>query len=214
MFRHKNGLLIPQSEHLRISGSIALLYGNKEFEKPFNYEVWLQSIAVHDKIFGICDTYLLSEISSLKREEQVNNWINSEYNSVEEKLIILFHVRRILKDNNLQVSKLVDKEIKEISKNNNLELEKYQKIDSITDLCDLASFLFCFGDRKTTSLNVFKNEKETIKVEIQIQDEQIILDPWPLSVEKYEGYILGYKTKEDLKNFNPQIIKYIICQKN
>ena len=214
MFKHKSGLFIPQSEHLRISGSIALLYGNKEFEKPFNYEVWLQSIAVHDKIFGISDTDLLGEISSLKREEQVNNWINSEYNSIEEKLIILFHVRRILKDNNLQLSNLIDKEIEEISKNNNLDLEKYQKIDSITDLCDLASFLFCFGDDKTTSLNVFKNEKETIKVEIQIQDEQIILDPWPLSVEKYEGYILGYKTKEDLKNFNPQIIKYIICQKN
>ena len=214
MFKHKSGLFIPQSEHLRISGSIALLYGNKEFEKPFNYEVWLQSIAVHDKIFGICDTDLLSEISYLKREEQVNNWINSEYNSVEEKLIILFHVRRILKDNNFELSKLVDKEIEEISKNNNLELEKYRKIDSITDLCDLASFLFCLGDRKTTSLNVFKNEKEMIKVEIQIQDERIILDPWPLSVEKYEGYILGYKTKEDLKNFNPQIIKYIICQKN
>ncbi|MFP4401745.1 MAG: hypothetical protein ACLFPL_00795 [Candidatus Nanoarchaeia archaeon] len=66
--------------------------------------------------------------------------------------MVLLHVKRILKDNNLELSNLVEEKI---CGNNNLDLEKYQKIDSITDLCDLASFLFCFGDNKITSLNIF-----------------------------------------------------------
>jgi len=64
MFKSKRRpIVIPQSEHQRLSGTLALLWGNADFDRPqMPPDSLLTGIGLHDRAFGYLDTFAIGEI--------------------------------------------------------------------------------------------------------------------------------------------------------
>ena len=57
MFKSKQrSIVIPQWEHQKLAGTLALLWGNAEFERPpVPFESFLIGIGLHDRAYGPLD---------------------------------------------------------------------------------------------------------------------------------------------------------------
>jgi hypothetical protein len=62
-------IAIPQWEHQKLAGTLALLWGNAEFERPLvPFESFLTGIGLHDRAYG------RSTICRLERYPRTSGW--------------------------------------------------------------------------------------------------------------------------------------------
>ena len=63
MFKSKTrSIIIPQSEHGRLSGILASLWGNESFDRPaFNFAAFVEGVILHDWNYGLIDTLSIME---------------------------------------------------------------------------------------------------------------------------------------------------------
>jgi hypothetical protein len=93
MFKSKRRqIVIPQSEHLRLVGALAMLWGNADFDLPLVERVSMVSgMALHDRGYGHLDNSAIGEM----REEEWQGIARrsfSMYNSdVVSDTIIKYH---------------------------------------------------------------------------------------------------------------------------
>ncbi len=59
MFKSKQRpLAIPQSEHQKLAGTLALIWGNDDFERPVvPFKSFLAGVGLHDRAYGPLDTF-------------------------------------------------------------------------------------------------------------------------------------------------------------
>jgi hypothetical protein len=64
MFKSKQRpIAIPQWEHQKLAGTLALLWGNADFERPsVPFESFLTGIGLHDHAYGPLDNLPIGEI--------------------------------------------------------------------------------------------------------------------------------------------------------
>jgi hypothetical protein len=57
MFKSKQRpIVIPQWEHQKLAGTLALLWGNADFERPpIPFESFLAGVGLHDRAYGLLD---------------------------------------------------------------------------------------------------------------------------------------------------------------
>ena len=139
-------IVVPQSEHQRLAGILAMHWGNKEFTlPPINRDSFDLGVATHDRAFGDLDTAALGQISEAERVAQVNEWLSTSYKDPEAELIVLLHVRRLINTPERQtLYQKLDARIQEIVSTSDLDLTAYEQADTVTDFCDLIAFDFSF----------------------------------------------------------------------
>jgi len=71
----------------------------------------------------------------------------------------------------------------------------FPQIDRMTKFCDFVAFDFCFEKPAAGQVEVFTRyaNAETKVVRYRIEGSEIILDPWPLQIASYSGYLVGYQ---------------------
>lgn len=217
MFKHKlSGLVIPQYEHLRLAGAIALLWGNEEFDRPMlDSGSFIKGIALHDFGYGDFDEYTIYDMDNEKRLESLEKLVNQELYDPTANIIAQYHVLRLLGDEP-ERAELRQKCLEKINMNFQsvtYSKEAFEQVDQITDFCDSVSFYFCLGEPISSTVSICKRNGDTDKTEIQYTiDEQncITISPWPLSIKSYKGYIVAYEQDKYPKLLNPKIIIYNI----
>ena len=104
MFESKErAIVIPQSEHGRLAGLLAWLWGNSHFDlPPVNRMSFVEGISLHDRGYGMLDN---SAIGSAPEQEWLmltRKGFNLQFQDAVADLITRFHLRRLVRVNHAQ----------------------------------------------------------------------------------------------------------------
>ena len=221
MFKSKSRpIAIPQSEHLRLVGALAMLWGNHDFDSPpVARNSMLAGMALHDRGYGLLDNSAIGEM----REEEWQGIARRSFSTPTSDLvadtIIKYHIRRLTRYSNTEERKAMVNEfsqaIDEQLHAHNLSKEVFDRMDRITELTDNISFTFCFDVPASGEVAVFPRNGEDSEVSIRynIEDGLIHVEPWPFSVDLYMGYIFAYPLDGYPELLDPFILPYRLERK-
>lgn len=216
MFKSKSRQIVtPQSEHLKLVGTLAMLWGNEDFDlPPFERNSIVMGMGLHDRGYGFLDN---SPIGGMSDEEWfliARRGFSMPCSDVVADTIVKYHIRRLAEHGDSEARKAMAMEfsgaIERQLEAHNLSKTLFDRMDRITDLCDRISFTLCFDKPETGEVTVFpRNEGETqVRVEYQVEDGLIRLAPWTLSVDRYEGYLLAYHSDGYPERLDPFILPF------
>ncbi|RYX82403.1 DUF3891 family protein [bacterium] len=221
MFKAKHSnLIFTQYEHQKLSGVLALLWGNEEFEAPpCSFESFVKGVALHDRGYETFDNLSIGEISEEEWLKVSRKGFFLQYDDAIADVIAKKHILRLAQrsdhqdDESVALIEAMVASIEGLIRDKALDVNMLAFIDRITDLCDSISFDFCFQNYGTESVEVqstFGDEKLT-RVEYTLGADNIIkISPWPLSVPHYEGYLIAYQAEGFPGKLEPEIIRYTL----
>jgi hypothetical protein len=216
MFKSKRRpIVIPQSEHLRLVGALALLWGNDDFDlPPVERSAMIAGMALHDRGYGLLDNYPIGEMNDKEWQEIARRSFSMVSSDLNTDTIIKYHIRRLSSYSNTDERKALTAEfsgvIDEQLKSHNLSKQVFDRIDRITELTDNISFAFCFDVPDSGKVSIFPRNGEATEVSVQYKVENGVIHvaPWPFSVHQYEGYIFAYPLDGYPERLDPFILPY------
>lgn len=216
MFKSKRRpIVIPQSEHLRLAGALAMLWGNKDFDSPpVERNSIVGGMGLHDRGYGLLDNSAIGEMSEEEWQAIARRSFSMFSSDIVADTIIKYHIRRLTNYSNnderramaAEFSQAIDEEIKSHS----LSKELFDRMDRITELTDNISFTFCFDVPDSGAVSIFPRNIEDTEISIRYRVENGIIHvaPWPFSVDTYDGYIFAYPLDGYPERLDPFILPY------
>ncbi len=216
MFKSKRRPIVtPQSEHLKLVGTLALLWGNADFDvPPIERLSMVAGMGFHDRGYGYLDNSPIGCMSNEEWAPIARRSFYTQYTDITADLIAKYHFRRLASHDDSEQRKALASEFsQEIEKQltgHKLSKELFDRVDRITDLCDTISFDFCFELPADKEFSIFpRNDTKTeVSVHYHVEDGDIHVTPWPFSVDAYEGYIVGYKLDGYPDKLDPVILPF------
>ena len=221
MFKSKRRqIVIPQSEHLRLVGALAMLWGNADFDLPPVERVsMVAGMALHDRGYGHLDNSAIGEMGEDEWQGIARRSFSMYNSDIVTDTIIKYHVRRLASYYNTHERQALAAEfsqaIKEQLQAHNLSKKIFERMDRITELTDNISFLFCFDVPDSGTVSIFPRNNSDIEIPVQyhVSDGRVHLEPWPFSVDKFEGYIFAYLLDGYPERLDPFILTYQLERK-
>jgi len=213
----QQSIVIPQSEHLKLAGALALLWGNDQFERPpLPYHSVMAGIALHDRSYGYVDNVAIGDVDEETWLAITRRGFYMPCSDMVADVITRHHLLRLVSGHSEPAYQALKQEMEQVLQaqmaQSGFSAELFKQVDTLTKLCDMISFDFCFGDTDEGTIEVVsdygRNEKRAIHY--RIVNGQITLDPWPLQVEIYQGYLVGYHLAGYPEQLDGVIIPYQI----
>ena len=185
MFKSKRRPIVtPQSEHLKLVGALAMLWGNDDFDlPPIERESMVLGMGTHDRGYGYLDNHPIGGMDASEWFPIARRTFNMPCSDVVADTIVKYHFRRLASYDASQERKgLTD----EFSKGINKHLKEYglseqlfERIDRITNLCDSLSFRLCFDVPASGEISIFPHNAENteITVKYHVEDGIIRVEP-------------------------------------
>lgn len=220
MFESKSrNLIIPQSEHARLSAVLALYWGNDSFSPPrLPLYSFVSGVALHDRAYGEMDSLPVqnsSEVEWLKAEREAG--IYPELSDPVTYLTILLHIKRLSEHKDTPERKKLESEIEEKVRaycdRYSLSREVLEAADTITALCDSIAFDFAHEAPISRTLSVCdqNNFSRSFDITYHIDGSgTVAIDPWPFSSGNIKGYIFGFDKENYPDGSQPVFIPYNI----
>lgn len=216
MFKSKRRpIVVPQSEHLKLVGALAQLWGNAEFNlPPVSHNSMIVGMSQHDRGYGVFDNDAIGEMREETWHGIARRGFHMYNSDAVADTIVKYHVRRLAASNPLPERQALAAEfsqgIEEQLEEHHLSKELFDRIDRITNLTDKISFDFCFDVPAADSVEVFprNDSDQTVKVQYFVEDGIIHATPWPFSVDSYTGYVYGYHLDQYPARPDPIILPY------
>lgn len=218
MFKSKRRPIVtPQSEHLKLVGTLAMLWGNDEFDfPPVDRESMILGMGTHDRGYGYLDNHPIGGMDDSEWFPIAQRTFYMPCSDVAADAIVKYHFRRLASHDDssgrkaltAEFSKALDEHLKE----HNLSKALFNRIDRITNLCDSLSFKLCFDVPASGKIPIFPRNREDTEVTIKyhVEDGLISADPWPFSVDSYEGYLVAYKSDGYPEQLDPVILPFLL----
>lgn len=218
MFRSKRRAIItPQSEHLKLVGTLALLWGNDDFDAPpIERTSMVAGMGTHDRGYGYLDNHPIGGMDDSEWFEIARRGFYMTCSDVVADTIVKYHIRRLASYDEspgrkalfAEFSKAIDEQLEE----HNLSGELFDRLDRITDLCDSLSFSLCFDLPAAGEVAVYprNNEDREMMIKYHVTDGSISASPWPFSVDRYEGYLVAYQADGYPGQLDPVILPYTL----
>ena len=221
MFKSKSRpIVIPQSEHLRLVGAMAMLWGNENFDvPPVERNSMVAGMALHDCGYGLLDNSAIGEMNEEEWLGIARRSFSIDSSDVVADTIIKYHVRRLASFSKTVERKVLAAEfsqaIDDQRKSHGLSKEVFDRIDRITELTDNISFTFCFDAPDSGEVSIFpQNGRDTeVSVKYRVENGTIHVEPWPFSVSHYEGYIFAYPLDGYPERLDPFVLSYRLERK-
>ncbi|MEP7134480.1 MAG: DUF3891 family protein [Chloroflexota bacterium] len=221
MFKSKRrAIATPQSEHLKLVGTLAMLWGNADFDSPLiERNSMIAGMGLHDRGYGYLDN---SPIGGMTDDEWIpiaRRGFFMPCSDVVADTIVKYHFRRLAShDESARRRALADefsRSIDEQLTQHALSKPLFDRMDRITDLCDRISFSFCFDVPASGEINIFPRNHGDAEVSVQYHVEAgvIHVSPWPFSVDHYEGYLVAYHLDGYPERLDPFILPFWIQKK-
>jgi hypothetical protein len=200
MFKSKRRpVVIPQSEHLKLVGTLAQLWGNADFDlPPVDRLSMIAGMGFHDRGYGYLDNSPIGGMSDDEWEVIARRGFYTQYSDLTADLIAKYHFRRLASDSDFDQRKALkiefSKEIEKLLIQHRFSKELFDRMDRITNLCDTISFSFCFELPASGEISIFPRNAENLEIPVKyhIENGNISVDPWPFSTGDYTGYINGF----------------------
>ncbi|MEJ2054130.1 MAG: DUF3891 family protein [Calditrichaceae bacterium] len=207
-------IIIPQSQHAQLAGTVALLWGNDHFDRPeFDFDSFVTGVALHDLGHGFLDMNPIGAMDPEHSYKADAALVDSRLPDTVSDAVAHFHILRLLKysgDKTVLIRKCEERIQKDIEKSG-ISREKYLWADRITEFCDFLSFDFCFDEASERTCEVYATSTDRDPLPIHLKydgTENIYLKPWPLKVSKYDGILLGYISEGYPDKLTPVLRKY------
>ena len=226
MFKPKNqNFIIPQREHARLAGNIAIYWGNKNFDVPrIPLHSVTKGITFHQNGYKPFDTYPVKEMDDDTLINVFKNDFNVQMSDTNAELISMFHqLRLISKRLTTKPSDKFEKLRKEfeVAIKEKLPSSKYSKddflwADRITNLCDRISFNFSFGEEMAESISVYPKvgSGDIIEIKQLLKDEHTIeLENWPFSTKQIRNVVIAYESEGYPKLLRPVLLEFRLLPK-
>lgn len=216
MFRSEaRPVIVPQSEHLKLCGSLAMLWGNADFDfPPFDRFSVLAGMAGHDRGYGPLDNSPIGGMDDETWNGIARRGFDMRYSDAVADIIAKYHIRRLASHGESkerkEMTREFDRRILEDLAAHDLRREDFDRIDRITELCDKISFVFSFEERGGRRVDIFPHNgsDRTVTVDFQVYGAEIRCRPWPFSVNEYSGYITAYHVAGYPDVLDPVILPY------
>ena len=218
MFKSKRRPIVtPQSEHLKLVGTLAMLWGNDDFElPPIAHESMILGMGTHDRGYGYLDNHPIGGMDDSEWFPVARRTFTMPCSDVVADTIVKYHFRRLASHDQSTGRKALTAEftaaLDEHLEAHNLSKELFDRIDRITNLCDSLSFSLCFDVPASGEISIFprNGEDKEVAVKYHVEDGIIGADPWPFSVDSYEGYLLAYQSDGYPEQLDPVILPFLL----
>ena len=218
MFRSKRRQIVtPQSEHLKLVGTLAMLWSNDQFDHPpVERNSMISGMGQHDRGYGYLDN---SPIGGMTAEEWLpiaRRGFNMPFSDAVADAIVKYHIRRLASSDPSETRKALTVEfsqaIDEHLDQHSLSKTLFDRMDRITDLLDRLSFEFCFDAPASGSISIFPRNGEDTEIIVQyhVEDGEINVSPWPFSVDEHKGYLVAYQMDGYPQQLDPVILPYLL----
>ena len=220
MFKSKRRAIItPQSEHLRLVGMLAMLWGNDDFDSPpIDRSSMVTGMGLHDRGYGFLDNLAIGGMKEEEWNGVARRGFYMQYSDIVADTIAKYHIRRLSshdesaerKAMTAEFSQVIDEQLRQ----NGLSKALFDRLDRITNLCDKISFDFCMDVPVTGSISIYQRNSEDTEVLVQyhVEDGVIRVTPWPFSVTSYEGYLIAYQSDGYPEKLDPFLLRYRLEQ--
>ncbi|MBI3167316.1 MAG: hypothetical protein HYZ22_02475 [Chloroflexi bacterium] len=221
MFKSKRRqIVIPQSEHLKLVGTLAMLWGNEQFDTPpIERNSMVMGMGLHDRGYGYLDNSPIGGMGDEEWEVIARRGFNMECSDMVADTIVKYHFRRLASGRDSEIRKALHadftKGIDEQLQKHKLSRALFDRMDRITDLLDTLSFEFCFDIPASGKVTVFpRNGKdEEVAVEYHVEDGEINVSPWTFSLDEHPGYLIAYHLDGYPERLDPVILPYRLKRK-
>ena len=216
MFKSKRrGIVTPQAEHLRLVGTLAMLWGNAEFDlPPIERNSLIAGMGLHDRGYGVLDNFPIGSMKEYEWNGIARRGFSMPCSDIVADTIVKYHVRRLAshdesaerKAMTAEFSQAIDGQLKQ----HNLSRPLFDRTDRITNLCDKISFDFCMDVPDSGEVSIFPRNDEDAEIPVQyhVEDGMIHVNPWSFSVDAYEGYLIAYRSDGYPERLDPFILPY------
>ena len=216
MFKSKRrSIVTPQSEHLKLVGTLAMLWGNDDFDSPpIERTSMIAGMGLHDRGYGYLDNHPIGGMGDAEWFPIARRTFYMPCSDVVADTIVKYHFRRLAshddspgrKELTAEFSEALDEHLGKHS----LSKVLFDRIDRITDLCDSLSFVFCREAPASGEISIFpRNGEDTeVIVKYHVEEGVISASPWPYSEDRYEGYLVAYKSDGYPERLDPVILTY------
>jgi hypothetical protein len=216
MFKSKRRAIItPQSEHLRLAGTLAMLWGNNDFDSPpIDRSAMIIGVGLHDRGYGFLDNLAIGGMNEEEWIGVARRGFYMQYSDIVADTIAKYHIRRLAsrdesaerKALTAEFSQIIDEQLNQ----NGLSKALFDRIDRITDLYDKISFDFCMDVPDSGRVSIYPRNSEDTEVLVQyrVEDGVIRVTPWPFSVKSYEGYLIAYQSDGYPEKLDPSLLLY------
>lgn len=213
-------IVTPQSEHLKLVGTLAMLWGNEQFDAPpIERNSMITGMGLHDRGYGYLDN---SPIGGMRDEEwQViaRRGFSMDCSDIVADTIVKYHIRRLASGGTTEIRKTLHAEftqtLDEQLEQHTLSRTMFDRMDRITDLLDRLSFEFCFDTPASGSISIFprNGKEEKVTLEYHVEDGEINVSPWPFFVDEHQGYLIAYQKDSYPERLDPIILPYRLKKK-
>src|SRR5512147_57182 len=140
MFKSKRRpIIVPQSEHLRLVGTLALLWGNADFEAPpVDRRSMVMGMALHDRGYGLMDYCPIGGMTAEEWNPIARAGFYQACSDVVADTIVKYHIQRLAAHDDTPERRAMTEEftraIEAQLSENHLPSELFDRIDRITNL--------------------------------------------------------------------------------
>ena len=221
MFKSKRRPIVtPQSEHLKLVGTLAMLWGNHDFDfPPIERESMILGMGTHDRGYGYLDNHPIGGMDEAEWFPVARRTFYMSCSDIVADTIVKYHFRRLASHEDSAGRKALTAEfsaaLDEHLKAHDLSEEFFDRLDRITNFCDSLSFSLCFDVPASGQISIFPRNGEDTEVTIKyhVEDGVISAAPWPFSVGAYEGYLVAYKSDGYPETLDPVILPFVLKKK-
>jgi hypothetical protein len=208
-------LVFPQAEHARLAAAIAQAWGNERWQRPpVPFGAFVRAVALHDRGYGQLDADGIGEVSA-------ERWLEIQRASFAPRggdpvadLLVALHVRRLVASRWSPAPPVAlgefDAQLPALHRAAGIAPSDAAEADRVMDLCDAISFDFCVELPASGRVEVVPMRAAgAVFVEYELDGEGlIVLDPWPLGVPRFDGFLLGFEATGYPEQPSPVVVAF------
>ena len=220
MFKSKQRpIAIPQWEHQKLAGTLALLWGNADFERsPVAFESFLVGVGLHDRAYGPLDNLPIGELAEEQWLALTRRGFEMAWSDPIADVIAKMHLKRLVSYGDAPARQALAAEMAQAIQaqieRDGLDAAAFERIDRIANLCDRIAFDVCFEAPAEGDVRIFpRNDRdEEIVVRYRIKGGTIEVAPWPFTVDRHQGYLVAYQLDGYPAVLEPAVLMYELAQ--
>ena len=204
------------SQHGRLSGVLASLWGNESFDRPvLDFGSFVEGVILHDWNYGLIDTLPIMEAGEEEWLAMAARGVHHTFENPITDIVVKLHLKRLLNSHDYperqKLARMVDQQVTNRLLQTDFTLADFEWADKITRFCDMVAFDFSFERPTTETIKLYaqRGADQMTPVTYQIRPNgKIHIDPWPFSEPCYSGFILGYQREGYPDNLCPVIVEF------
>ncbi|MCC6615565.1 MAG: DUF3891 family protein [Anaerolineae bacterium] len=220
MFKsQKRPIVVPQSEHARMAGILASLWGNELFDRPaMDFQSFIKGVTFHDRGYSQLDYDAIGEVAPERWLAIQRQGISQDAGDAAANAVALLHMKRLVDRSGSEAPydelvALAEQRIADSVARTSLPRAAFEWADKITNWCDDVAFDFSMETRfhQAGSVCTRVDSADTVTIEYDLRPEGVIaVRPWPFSVESYSGFIIGYEIEGYPERLEPVLMPFTL----